>query len=156
MLPPTWFVVVSARVRLRIALDGVLLRAEQKRMARLKRKGKVETFSVSVSPETRKRLRKAADRAYGANVSALIEAIALEADKQEALEWPLHRGPGIDDGAFAAFMAEMAEPNNGEPAEPHDRRHSRHGSARRVRSQLAIKTGALSARSSVAPTCTRP
>jgi hypothetical protein len=35
------------------------------------------TFSVSVSPETKARLRKAADRAYGGNVSALIEAMAL-------------------------------------------------------------------------------
>ncbi len=79
-------------------------------MARLKRKGDTETFSVSVSPATRARLRKAADRAYGGNVSALIEAIALEADRQGALAWLVHRGPQIDDEAFGAFMKEMAGP----------------------------------------------
>lgn len=70
----------------------------------------METFSVSVSAETKARLRKAADRAYGGNVSALIEAIALEADRQNALEWLIHRAPPIDDGAFAEFMREMAGP----------------------------------------------
>jgi len=79
-------------------------------MARLKRSGKMETFSVSVSPETRARLRKAADRAYGGNVSALIEAIAQEADRQEALDWLIHRVPPIDDDAFEAFMREMTGP----------------------------------------------
>jgi post-segregation antitoxin (ccd killing protein) len=79
-------------------------------MARLKRSGKMETFSVSVSSKTKLRLRKAADRAYGGNVSALIEAIALEADRQEALDWLLHRAPAMDDDAFEAFMKELAEP----------------------------------------------
>jgi hypothetical protein len=79
-------------------------------MARLKRTGKVETFSVSVSSETKTRLRKAADRAYGGNVSALIEAIALEADRRDALDWLLLRTPAIDEGAFEAFMKEMAGP----------------------------------------------
>jgi hypothetical protein len=76
-------------------------------MARLKRTGKMETFSVSVSPETKMRLRKAADRAYGGNVSALIEAIALEADRQDALDWLLRRAPPIGDAPFEAFMNEM-------------------------------------------------
>jgi hypothetical protein len=79
-------------------------------MARLKRKGATETFSISVSPGTKARLRKAADRAYGGNVSALIEAIALEADRRDALDWLLHRSPPIDDEAFEAFMDEMAAP----------------------------------------------
>ncbi len=70
----------------------------------------METFSVSVSPATKARLRKAADRAYGGNVSALIEAIALEADRQGALDWLLHRGPPIGDEAFEAFMKEMVAP----------------------------------------------
>jgi hypothetical protein len=77
-------------------------------MARLKRKGAMETFSVSVTAETKARLRKAADRAYGGNLSALIEAIAVEADRQDALEWLLHRGPAIDDVAYDAFVKEMA------------------------------------------------
>ena len=79
-------------------------------MARLKRRGKTKTFSVSVSSEAKDRLRRAADRAYGGNVSALIEAIALEADRREALDWLLDRGPPVDDAAFEAFMKEMTAP----------------------------------------------
>lgn len=79
-------------------------------MPRPRRKGKTETFSVSVSQETRARLRRAADRAYGGNVSALIEAIAVEADRQEALDWLLHRAPPVDDEAFTGFMKEMVGP----------------------------------------------
>jgi hypothetical protein len=77
---------------------------------RLKRKGRTETFSVSVSPETKARLRRAADRAFGGNVSAVIEAIALEADRQEALDWLLQRAAPIADETFAAFMTEMNGP----------------------------------------------
>jgi len=79
-------------------------------MARLKRTGKTETFSVSVSSDTKRRLRRAAERVAGGNVSALIEAIALEAERQEALDWLLHRAPPIDDRVFEAFMREMAGP----------------------------------------------
>ena len=79
-------------------------------MARLKRRGKTETFSVSVTPETKARLRRAADRAYGGNVSAVIEAIALEADRREALDWLLHRAPPIDHREFEQFMKEMKGP----------------------------------------------
>jgi hypothetical protein len=79
-------------------------------MPRLKRTGNMQTFSVSVSAETKARLRKAANRAYGGNVSALIEAIALEADRRDALDWLLYRVPPIDDKAFEAFMKEMAGP----------------------------------------------
>lgn len=77
-------------------------------MARLKRTGATETFSVSVSPATRKKLRRAADRAFGGNVSALIEAIALEADRQDALAWLLHRAPPVDEAAYREFLEEMA------------------------------------------------
>lgn len=87
-----------------------MLQWKQNRMPRLKRRGDTETFSVSVSSETRARLRKAADRAYGGNVSALIEAIAVEADRQGALDWLLSRGPGIEEKKFEAFMNEMAGP----------------------------------------------
>jgi hypothetical protein len=76
----------------------------------LKRAGKTETFSVSVSSDTKRRLRRAANRVSGGNVSALIEAIALEAERQGALDWLLHRAPPIDDRAFEAFMKEMAGP----------------------------------------------
>jgi hypothetical protein len=77
-------------------------------VTRLKRKGATETFSVSVSPATKKRLKRAAERAFGGNVSALIEAIALEADRREALDWLLRRAPPIDEHEFEAFMKEMA------------------------------------------------
>ena len=79
-------------------------------MPRPRRKGKTETFSVSVSPQTRARLRRAADRAYGGNVSALIEAIALEADRQAALDWLLDRSPPVDESAYEDFLVEMAGP----------------------------------------------
>lgn len=68
----------------------------------------METFSVSVSPETKARLKRAAARRFAGNVSALIEAIAIEADKQDALDWLLQRAPLVDDVEFAAFMTEMA------------------------------------------------
>lgn len=71
------------------------------------RKGQTETFSVSVSPQTKARLRRAAERGHAGNVSALIEAIAVAAERQEALEWLLQRGPAVDDGVFEAFMKEM-------------------------------------------------
>ena len=65
---------------------------------------------MSVTAATKARLRRAADRAYGGNVSAVIEAIALEADRQEALDWLLRRAPLVDDREFGAFMKEMAGP----------------------------------------------
>jgi post-segregation antitoxin (ccd killing protein) len=77
-------------------------------MARVNRKGKTETFSVSVSSETRKLLRRTADRAYGGNVSALIEAIAREAARHEALDWLVDRAPPIDEEAYRTFLVEMA------------------------------------------------
>lgn len=87
-------------------------------MARLKRKGKRETFSVSVTPQTKARLRRAAARAYGGNVSALIEAIALEAERQDALDWLLLLAPAIDEDDFERFLQEMSGPGK-----------KRHGSA---------------------------
>lgn len=61
-----------------------------------------------MSPQTKARLRRAAARAYGGNVSALIEAIAIEADRQDALDWLLQRAAPVDDDAYAAFIKEMA------------------------------------------------
>lgn len=71
------------------------------------------TFSVSVSPETRMRLQEAAARVYGGNVSALIEAIAVEAERQEALDWLLRRAAPVDDDRFAAFLEEMTGATRG-------------------------------------------
>jgi post-segregation antitoxin (ccd killing protein) len=79
-------------------------------VTRLKRNGAVVTFSVSVSPEVKARLKRAAARSYGGNVSALIEAIALEADRHEALDWLLRQAPSVDDRAYEAFLEEMAGP----------------------------------------------
>lgn len=76
----------------------------------MKRKGATKTFSVSVSAETRKRLKTAADRSYGGNVSALIEAIALEADRQAALDRLLRDAPPIDEAAYEAFLKELTAP----------------------------------------------
>jgi hypothetical protein len=84
----------------------MLLSWQHFQVPRTKRKGQKVTFSVSVSRDTKARLRKAADRGYGGNVSAVIEAIAIEADRQDALSWLLHRSPRIDDEVFEAFMAE--------------------------------------------------
>jgi hypothetical protein len=79
-------------------------------MARLKRRGTTRTFSVSVSTETQRRLKAAANRAYGGNVSALIEAIAVEADRQAALGRLLRDAPPVDEAAYAAFLKEMIGP----------------------------------------------
>ena len=79
-------------------------------MARLKRKGTNTTFSVSVSATTLRKLRAAAKRSYGGNVSALVEAIALEADRQAALGRLLRDAPPVDERAYAAFLKEMDGP----------------------------------------------
>jgi len=79
-------------------------------MARLKRKGSTRTFSVSVSDETQRKLKAAAKRAYGGNVSALIEAIAIEADRQAALDRLLRDAPEIDETAYVAFLEQMNGP----------------------------------------------
>jgi len=76
-------------------------------MARLKRKGTNRTFSVSVSPIALQKLKAAAERSYGGNVSALVEAIALEADRQAALHRLLRDAPPVDERAYAAFLKEM-------------------------------------------------
>jgi hypothetical protein len=77
-------------------------------MRRLKRKGANKTFSVSVSTATLHKLKAAAKRSYGGNVSALVEAIALDADRQAALHRLLRDAPPVDEHAYAAFLKEMA------------------------------------------------
>jgi hypothetical protein len=73
---------------------------------RLKRSGAKETFSISVSAATKKRLKSAA-RAHGGNVSALIEALVEELDRQDALEWLLNRAPPVDAAAYERFLGEV-------------------------------------------------
>ena len=77
-------------------------------MPRAKHRGKAETFSVSVSRSTEARPRKAAGGTYGGHGSASIEAIELEAERQDALDWLLRRAAPIEGTAFEAFMKEMA------------------------------------------------
>jgi hypothetical protein len=76
-------------------------------MARLKRKGSTKTFSVSVSSATQRKLKAAAKRSFGGNVSALIEAIALEADRQAALDRLLRDSPPMDEAAYSEFLDEL-------------------------------------------------
>jgi hypothetical protein len=77
-------------------------------MARLKRSGTNKTFSVSVSVGTLRKLKAAAKQSYGGNVSALVEAIALEADRQAALGRLLRDAPPVDERAYEAFLKEMS------------------------------------------------
>jgi hypothetical protein len=76
------------------------------RATRLKRRGAKETFSISVSAATKKRLKSAA-RAHGGNVSALIEALVQELDRQSALEWLLQRAQPVEPAAYEEFLAEL-------------------------------------------------
>ena len=76
-------------------------------MPRSKRKGATKTFSVSVSPATQRKLKAAAKRSFDGNVSALIEAIALEADRQGALDRLLRDAPPVDEDAYEEFLEEM-------------------------------------------------
>jgi hypothetical protein len=79
-------------------------------MTRLKRKGATKTFSVSVTRETQRKLKAAANRSYGGNVSALIEAIAVEADRRTAIDRLLRDAPPVAADAYAAFLREMGRP----------------------------------------------
>lgn len=75
-------------------------------MPRAKRQGLKETFSVSVSPTAKRLLKRAAERRFGGNVSALVEAIAVEADRQDALDWLVENSPPVTDAELTAFVAE--------------------------------------------------
>ncbi len=79
-------------------------------MTRVKRSGAKETFSVSVSPATKRLLKRAAERRFGGNVSALVEAIAVEADRRDALDWLVENSPPVSDSELAAFIAEARGP----------------------------------------------
>jgi hypothetical protein len=54
----------------------------------------VETFSVSVDPQTKRVLKKHADRVFGGNMSALISAFGREAEKRDALDWLIRDAGG--------------------------------------------------------------
>src|ERR1044071_9240309 len=52
--------------------------------APMRRAGATETFSVSVDPETKRALRKLANRDYGGNLSALVTEFADDARRRMA------------------------------------------------------------------------
>ncbi len=52
-----------------------------------RKKGPVETFSVSVDAETKRILKAHADRLFNGNMSALISAFGREAERREAVRW---------------------------------------------------------------------
>ena len=79
-------------------------------MARPSGAAHLKAVSISVSAETNARLKRAAQRRFGGNLSALIESIAVEAERLDALDWLLQRAPPVDDEAFEAFMREAAGP----------------------------------------------
>jgi hypothetical protein len=68
------------------------------------------TFSVSVSPKTKKALKRIATRRYAGSVSALIETVALQAERLDALALLLEDAPPVDDQAYHAFLAELHGP----------------------------------------------
>lgn len=43
----------------------------------------------------------------GGNVSALIEAMVQELDRQRALNWLISRAPGVDVNEYEAFLTEL-------------------------------------------------
>ena len=76
-----------------------------------RRKGPVETFSVSVDPSTKKILKAHADRLYGGNMSAMISALGREAEKREAMHWLIEDagGSALND----ELRAELANEHHG-------------------------------------------
>ena len=57
-------------------------------------KSRVETFSVSVDPRTKRILKEHAKRRFGGNMSALIAAFGREAERREALQWLIRDAGG--------------------------------------------------------------
>lgn len=60
----------------------------------MRAKRRVQTFSVSVDAQTKRILKKHADRLFGGNMSALIAAFGREAEKRDALEWLIRDSGG--------------------------------------------------------------
>jgi hypothetical protein len=76
-------------------------------MSRVKAGGPaLTTFSVSVSPSTKAKLKAVAQKRYGGSVSALIETIATQAERLDALAALLEGTPEPSAGDYSAFLAE--------------------------------------------------
>ncbi len=65
------------------------------------------TFSVSVTPLTKAKLKRVADRRYGGSVSALIETIAIQAERLDALARLLDDSPAVSDAEYQTFLTEL-------------------------------------------------
>ncbi|WP_394823450.1 hypothetical protein [Pendulispora albinea] len=59
-----------------------------------RKRGPVETFSVSVDAKAKKILKAHADRLFEGNMSALISAFAREAEKRDAMDWLIRDAGG--------------------------------------------------------------
>ena len=70
---------------------------------------RTHTFSISVDEETRRILKTEADRSFDGNVSALVSAIAKQAQRQASLREliALLGQPPVTDDERAAFLGEL-------------------------------------------------
>lgn len=68
-----------------------------------RKKGPVETFSVSVDAKTKGILKAHADRLFDGNMSAMISAFGREAEKRDAMHWL------IEDSGGSALTDELRE-----------------------------------------------
>ncbi len=59
-----------------------------------RKKGPVETFSVSVDANTKGILKAHADRLFDGNMSAMISAFGREAEKRDAMHWLIQDSGG--------------------------------------------------------------
>jgi hypothetical protein len=76
-----------------------------------RRAGATETFSVSVDPETKRRLKALAKEKFDGNVSALIVELAVEGERQAAFEraWKWYGGREPTPDESAVIRAEWEE-----------------------------------------------
>ncbi len=74
-----------------------------------RRAGKTETFSVSVDRTTKRKLKAAAERLHGGNMSALFVSVAAKLEDDEAFEaaWRWYAGPDLTDRQREAIDAEL-------------------------------------------------
>lgn len=74
-----------------------------------RKRGPIETFSVSVDAETKKILKAHADRLFAGNMSALISAFGREAEKRDAMAWLVRDagGSSLTDELRVELRAEL-------------------------------------------------
>lgn len=68
-----------------------------------RKKGPVETFSVSVDAVTKRLLKAHAKRVFDGNMSAMISAFGREAEKRDAMHWL------VEDAGGSALTNEIRE-----------------------------------------------